>query len=246
MRNLKKQIASTLTNLVFEAIAAVYALIVLLVNLHKSCEIDVNFLYFIMLLYIVIMRIPVSLMTLHTLKAFHKDSLALILFNTLSEMFQAAWMLYSVILFFSRDNSCENTPSLFWPYLVLITYGFYVMTKVAVITIIVIIVLPMVCCVVIRQRRHNRWAPATKKLLQNLGRVKFSKAKNRNETTCAICMEEFSEEDQITPLPCDERHYFHAKCIEGWLLNNNNCPFCKKVITQSDIDEQRRRKSLAA
>ena len=48
-------------------------------------------------------------------------------------------------------------------------------------------------------------------------------------------MGEYVEGEQITTLPCDEKHYFHPKCIEGWLSKNNSCPLCKKPVTMEDI-----------
>ena len=50
-------------------------------------------------------------------------------------------------------------------------------------------------------------------------------------------MTAFSEDSEVTPLPCDIRHYFHTNCIEDWFKVNNVCPLCKKVITKEDLDK---------
>jgi len=34
---------------------------------------------------------------------------------------------------------------------------------------------------------------------------------------CTICMCLFGEDDEVTPLPCSDKHYFHTHCIEKWL-----------------------------
>jgi hypothetical protein len=47
---------------------------------------------------------------------------------------------------------------------------------------------------------------------------------------------DFTAEDDIIPLPCDDKHYFHPSCIEEWLKNNNNCPLCKKPITEEAVN----------
>jgi len=47
---------------------------------------------------------------------------------------------------------------------------------------------------------------------------------------CVICIEMYKEDDEIAELNCDERHYFHAKCIEIWLKNKLICPLCKKDV----------------
>jgi len=33
---------------------------------------------------------------------------------------------------------------------------------------------------------------------------------------CTICMETFEEKDQVTPLPCSGKHYFHSDCVVQW------------------------------
>jgi hypothetical protein len=54
---------------------------------------------------------------------------------------------------------------------------------------------------------------------------------------CSICFLEYGENDEITPLPCDDRHFFHTQCIEDWLKANNSCPICRKPINQEAIKE---------
>ena len=44
---------------------------------------------------------------------------------------------------------------------------------------------------------------------------------------CVVCMETFKEDDKVTALPCDERHYFHSGCILSWSEQHRNCPLCK-------------------
>lgn len=42
---------------------------------------------------------------------------------------------------------------------------------------------------------------------------------------------DYNETDIVTQLRCDERHYFHTKCIEDWVKQGNNrCPFCRAPI----------------
>ena len=57
---------------------------------------------------------------------------------------------------------------------------------------------------------------------------------------CPICMADFLESDEIVPLPCDEKHYFHQACIKAWLEKNNTCPLCKKEITKEALKAQKK------
>ena len=54
-------------------------------------------------------------------------------------------------------------------------------------------------------------------------------AKSELSDTCAICVDEFAEEDQVRVLPCN--HIFHPQCIGEWLGNHSSlCPLCKKEV----------------
>lgn len=45
--------------------------------------------------------------------------------------------------------------------------------------------------------------------------------------TCAICLEDYEEEETLRLLPC--RHGFHAACIDQWLMTRSPCcPVCKR------------------
>ena len=90
-----------------------------------------------------------------------------------------------------------------------------------------LIIVPLICCF---SRQRPQWSAAPQRIIQNLTRVRFDPQVFQNEENCAICLEKFQEQDEITPLPCDRRHYFHTQCIIDWLKNNNTCPFCNKPV----------------
>eukprot|EP00929_Paragymnodinium_shiwhaense_P120329 TRINITY_DN92270_c0_g1_i1.p1 TRINITY_DN92270_c0_g1~~TRINITY_DN92270_c0_g1_i1.p1 ORF type:complete len:366 (-),score=77.93 TRINITY_DN92270_c0_g1_i1:103-1200(-) len=50
------------------------------------------------------------------------------------------------------------------------------------------------------------------------------------QTKCLICLEEFSEGEDVKTLPC--LHIYHQKCVETWLRTDNSCPCCKTPIGQ--------------
>jgi len=48
-----------------------------------------------------------------------------------------------------------------------------------------------------------------------------------DDLTCAICLEDYDNGDEIRELPC--KHWFHVECIDPWLINkSSSCPLCKK------------------
>ncbi|THG22104.1 putative RING-H2 finger protein ATL19 [Camellia sinensis] len=46
--------------------------------------------------------------------------------------------------------------------------------------------------------------------------------------TCAVCLEEFGEQTEVTSMPCS--HVFHHGCIVPWLKSHNSCPMCRYEI----------------
>lgn len=53
----------------------------------------------------------------------------------------------------------------------------------------------------------------------------FHKALFEDNSQCIICMENFNENELVKQLPCG--HIFHGDCIDHWLIQQKNCPFCK-------------------
>ncbi|MFO0006642.1 MAG: RING finger domain-containing protein [bacterium] len=34
----------------------------------------------------------------------------------------------------------------------------------------------------------------------------------------------------MTPIPCQESHYYHTECIEHWLTQKTECPLCRTPV----------------
>lgn len=57
-----------------------------------------------------------------------------------------------------------------------------------------------------------------------------------NNVDCAVCLENFKGGEKCRSLPsCG--HYFHAQCIETWLLKTPICPICRASINSPGIRE---------
>ena len=51
---------------------------------------------------------------------------------------------------------------------------------------------------------------------------------------CVICLEDFSNGDKLTVLPCG--HEFHKQCISPWLLKRSSlCPICKVSVIGKSV-----------
>jgi hypothetical protein len=71
-------------------------------------------------------------------------------------------------------------------------------------------------------------------LVERFKRRLYGDLRVRNMIECVICMEEFKDSDQVAELKCDERHYFHQKCLEDWLQRKSECPLCKRLVLQNE------------
>ncbi|KAM0906214.1 hypothetical protein ACQ4PT_016896 [Festuca glaucescens] len=52
------------------------------------------------------------------------------------------------------------------------------------------------------------------------------KARAASADSCAVCIEELQEGALVRMLPSC-KHYFHASCVDVWLLSHATCPVCR-------------------
>ena len=79
--------------------------------------------------------------------------------------------------------------------------------------------------------------------IENLARpIDLTRFNEHSE--CSICLGEFGAVDQVTPLPCDKRHYFHTKCIKEWARQKFHCPLCQQPFTRAQLDTYHRTFSI--
>ena len=69
---------------------------------------------------------------------------------------------------------------------------------------------------------HCHQGSRSKMVIKRLGISSYDPSVYKSESHCAICMDEFTPNCDLTVLPCDERHYFHTKCIQKWLEIDQN------------------------
>eukprot|EP00906_Rhabdomonas_costata_P011529 RCo016433 len=58
---------------------------------------------------------------------------------------------------------------------------------------------------------------------------KFETFDDENAEECQICLEDGAVDCKFRRLPCG--HFFHAQCIDIWLLKSSACPTCSADLT---------------
>ncbi|KAF9675825.1 hypothetical protein SADUNF_Sadunf09G0073600 [Salix dunnii] len=52
---------------------------------------------------------------------------------------------------------------------------------------------------------------------------------------CSICLESFTEGDELIRLPCE--HRFHSACLDPWVRTCGDCPYCRRDVVVSNDRE---------
>ena len=150
-----------------------------------------------------------------------------------------SWLCYALSMLSDSSNECWS-PFTFqylnYYLMLLITLGPACTLGLGL--ILFIVCLPCVVkelCKIFQDERQTR--KMGERLIQGLAKRSFNPEQFNAQSECSICFEEFKETDQVTPLSCDVRHYFHSTCIEQWIKTKNECPLCRKEINVADLKE---------
>ena len=71
--------------------------------------------------------------------------------------------------------------------------------------------------------------PATEDAINSLGSAQYTNTLHSCRE-CVVCMQIFTENEEVICLRCDPRHIFHSECLKRWLRINNTCPICRQSI----------------
>jgi len=70
--------------------------------------------------------------------------------------------------------------------------------------------------------------PMDSQNIQEIPTVKISDAQVAANSSCSVCWEDFTVDEEVKQLECD--HFFHGPCIVPWLELHGTCPVCRKVL----------------
>ncbi|XP_059429580.1 uncharacterized protein LOC132163344 [Corylus avellana] len=66
----------------------------------------------------------------------------------------------------------------------------------------------------------------------------FVYSKECEEGTCAVCLCEFKEAEEVRVLP-ECLHLFHATCVDSWVNSHSNCPLCRADLKRVRFSRKR-------
>ena len=78
-----------------------------------------------------------------------------------------------------------------------------------------------------------------------MAKDKFDTEKYKYLSNCQICLIDYVHTDDVTVLKCNDKHYFHTKCIEEWIQSGHpDCPFCREKILPEEEEEKKDEEDL--
>jgi len=124
-------------------------------------------------------------------------------------------------------------------------FGGFPLSDIILLTVIAPLIMILFVCSLYRYRRHlvqmsgattiesiaqsdPNTLVATPSMVQSLPTFLYHwKSRKLNDPeTCAICLEDFQDGENLRILPC--HHHFHMHCIDPWFLcRKRTCPICK-------------------
>ncbi|GAB65975.1 hypothetical protein PCYB_081360 [Plasmodium cynomolgi strain B] len=93
---------------------------------------------------------------------------------------------------------------------------------------------------------RNGPPPASEAIIKNLKVEVLTKERAEELESCAICREEYKENDEVHRITDNERcrHVFHCSCIIPWLKERNSCPTCRFELPTDDQEYNCKREEL--
>jgi hypothetical protein len=56
---------------------------------------------------------------------------------------------------------------------------------------------------------------------------------NNKSVSCAVCLEEFEQNQEVLSLECADSHIFHPVCLNNWAQQNHSCPICRTDFVEA-------------
>lgn len=82
-------------------------------------------------------------------------------------------------------------------------------------------------------RDRRRYEDCKKKLVEIDRQRVMARAKQYEQTSCAICLETFGDTPQLATEILICGHRFHKECVSAWEDRSGSCPICRQSTTEA-------------
>jgi len=155
-------------------------------------------------------------------------------------MFGFIWLVFGNVWFFGTNNCSQEAPEVYRLTMALLIVNYVMLCFPC---IIVLLLAPFICfCLpcVIRlisywETSHRGASPARLAALPST--VFKAGMYPPEEASCAICMSQYEDGNEIRCLPCHVKHHYHKQCVDDWLKINATCPTCRRNVFGEDAVE---------
>lgn len=161
----------------------------------------------------------IAMNQLMMVKKLRHESLWLLIAMYIMLVTNTCWFIYGNKLYYQNKDFCGepdnagSSPELKSAMWIMVLIGYTTMCKCCCISSVLAYLIPLIIRIM-RQQNNQGIKGLLKKLKK--GKIKRSDLDGDNNS-CAICFEDYVENDEVITLPCDGRHVFHEKCIKEWL-----------------------------
>ena len=162
--------------------------------------------------------------------------------KAITGLLYAAWVIYVLKSYESFTPHCYDP----YPSFSLAIFGVivcFILPQAFLVMVAVTLVVIFSPCLIYSycawRSEQNRLSETRQGVIDFTPKVTYDKRRFWGITSCVVCLVEFNEGDQVTPLRCDMRHTFHYECIVAWFDTNNVCPVCRTHINPDDMRVQK-------
>ncbi|CDW82722.1 zinc finger protein [Stylonychia lemnae] len=183
-----------------------------------------NFIHYLTTLIILLTKKLRSKLTVIILSLFHFYSVVL---------FQIAWLSYGNIYHY-RDNSMrciyanEDYRVMWILQMISIAFGYGNFAEVGAMFI-------SGCVALIIYIFTKRMPEFVDKIPHVLAIKSLKYLRGQWSIQCAICLSDFKNEEMVTQLNCNDKHYYHSMCIKSWVNKREHCPLCSQLVDSNQI-----------
>lgn len=152
--------------------------------------------------------------------------------------FYGGWTFASIMNYMKISQNCRDQISVsMLTFDLTMIIGCFSAVNILFVLMVIMIILPIIAYQSWKSyRQRTEYTRMTKSLFKTLIVQPYNQTRFRGVTECAICLDEYTPESKVTPLPCKNTnlHVFHSECIKKWFQKENKCPLCKEYVTVYD------------